>query len=58
MVAWGKNDRSFIPPGTEAFRKDLPNAEVHLFDAGHFAEETNASEIAKLILEFLSKNGI
>ena len=36
-AVWGKNDPFFIPPGAEAFRRDLPDAEVHLIDTGHFA---------------------
>jgi pimeloyl-ACP methyl ester carboxylesterase len=58
LAAWGKNDAAFIPAGAEAFKRDLPNAEVHLLDAGHFAVETNTVEIADLILKFLSKQGI
>jgi pimeloyl-ACP methyl ester carboxylesterase len=42
LVAWGANDPSFIAAGGEAYRRDLPNAEIHLLDAGHFAlEEAN-----------------
>ena len=58
LAAWGKNDAIFIPPGAEAFKKDLPKAEVHLLDAGHFAVETNTVEIGQLILDFLKKHGI
>jgi len=58
LAAWGKNDTIFIAAGADAFKKDLPNAEIHLLDAGHFAVETNTVEIANLILEFLKKNGI
>ncbi|KAF2186867.1 putative hydrolase [Zopfia rhizophila CBS 207.26] len=58
LAAWGKNDAIFIPPGAEAFKQDLPKAEVHLLDAGHFAEESNTEEIGKLILDFFEKNGI
>lgn len=58
LVMWGKNDPFFIPPGAEAFKRDLPKAEIHLLDAGHFAGETNTKEIAALMLEFLEKNGI
>ena len=55
---WGKNDEIFPPPGAEAFKRDLPNAEIHLLDAGHFAVETETEEIARLMLAFLEKNGI
>jgi pimeloyl-ACP methyl ester carboxylesterase len=57
LAVWGKHDIIFIPPGAEAFKKDLPNAEVHLVDAGHFALETKRWEIADYMLKFLSKNG-
>jgi pimeloyl-ACP methyl ester carboxylesterase len=57
LAAWGKNDPIFIPEGAEAFKRDA-KVEVHLLDAGHFAVETNTSEIAELILKFLAKNGI
>ncbi|TVY30957.1 putative hydrolase [Lachnellula hyalina] len=58
IAFWGKNDPIFIPAGAEAFKKDLPNAEIHLLDAGHFAVESNTKEIANLMLRFLKKNGI
>lgn len=53
LAVWGKNDVFFIPPGAEAFKKDLPNAVVKLIDAGHFAAETHPEEIAREILQFL-----
>jgi pimeloyl-ACP methyl ester carboxylesterase len=37
LVVWGRNDPSFISPGGEAFKRDVPDAEIHLLDAGHFA---------------------
>ena len=55
LAVWGRHDPAFIPPGAEAFRRDLPKAEIHLLDAGHFALETHASEIAALIGEFLDR---
>jgi pimeloyl-ACP methyl ester carboxylesterase len=58
LIAWGKNDLLFVQPGAEAYKRDLPNAEFHLLDAGHFAGETETQEIGRLILEFLGKNGI
>jgi pimeloyl-ACP methyl ester carboxylesterase len=58
IAFWGKHDQIFVPPGAEAFKRDLPNAEVHLLDAGHFAVETNTEEIAGLMLDFLAKNEI
>ena len=55
LATWGKNDPFFLPQGAEAFRRDNPDAEVHLFDAGHFALETHASQIAEVILAFLGQ---
>jgi pimeloyl-ACP methyl ester carboxylesterase len=55
-VAWGRNDPSFIAAGGEAFRRDLPNAEIHQLDAGHFAFDEKNDEIASLILAFLAKH--
>jgi pimeloyl-ACP methyl ester carboxylesterase len=55
LAAWGRNDVSFLPAGAEAFRRDLPNAEIHLLDAGHFALDTHAAEIAALLRDFLGR---
>jgi Predicted hydrolases or acyltransferases (alpha/beta hydrolase superfamily) len=55
LAIWGKNDVFFIPPGAEAFKRDLPDAEVKLIDAGHFAVETDFEYIAEEILVFLGK---
>jgi len=55
LAVWGQHDPAFIPPGAQAFRKDIPSAEVHLLDAGHFALETHAPEIAQYIRDFLSR---
>ncbi|KAJ7777065.1 Alpha/Beta hydrolase protein [Mycena metata] len=55
LAVWGKRDPFFIPPGAEAFKRDLPNADVVLLDAGHFAAETEITEIARRSLEFLKK---
>jgi len=54
LAAWGKNDPFFLPPGAEAFKRDIPDAEVRFFDTGHFALETHAAEIATVIHDFLS----
>lgn len=56
LVAWGANDPSFVAAGGTAYRTDLPDAEIHLLDAGHFALEEKNDEIAALILTFLSKH--
>ena len=51
----GKNDPFFLPPGAEAFKRDIPNAEVHFYDTGHFALETHGREIAIEIRSFLGR---
>jgi pimeloyl-ACP methyl ester carboxylesterase len=53
LVVWGKHDLSFDPGEPERYRKDAPNAEVHILDAGHFALDTKADEIAALVREFM-----
>ncbi len=56
LVIWGANDPSFIAPGAEAFKRDLPDAEIHWLDAGHFALDEKTDEIARLILDFMAKH--
>ncbi|MFA5956310.1 alpha/beta fold hydrolase [Hyphomicrobium sp.] len=58
LVVWGANDPSFIAAGGEAYKRDLPNAEIHLLDAGHFAMDEKNDEIAELILRFMATAGI
>jgi pimeloyl-ACP methyl ester carboxylesterase len=53
LAVWGKNDPFFLPPGAEAFKRDIPKAEIRFFDTGHFALETHHAEIAKVIRDFL-----
>jgi len=53
LAVWGKNDPFFLPAGAEAYKRDIPNAVVRLFDTGHFALETHAREIAAAIRDFL-----
>jgi pimeloyl-ACP methyl ester carboxylesterase len=53
LAVWGKNDPFFLPPGAEAFKRDIPKAVVRFFDTGHFALETHAAEIATAIRDFL-----
>jgi pimeloyl-ACP methyl ester carboxylesterase len=53
LAVWGKNDPFFLPPGAEAFKRDIPQAVVRFFDTGHFALETHAREIAESIRGFL-----
>ena len=58
LIVWGKKDLKFNANGAKAYLKDLPNAELLLLDAGHFAAEEKTREIATHILHFLDKNGI
>jgi len=54
LAVWGKNDPFFLPPGAEAFKRDIPEAVVRFFDTGHFALETHAAEIAAAMRDFLA----
>ncbi len=56
LAVWGKNDPFFLPAGAEAFKRDIPNAEVRLLDAGHFAIESHTAEIAAAIDDFLTRH--
>jgi pimeloyl-ACP methyl ester carboxylesterase len=58
LAVWGKNDPFFLPAGAEAFKRDLPNADVRFVDAGHFALETHCPEIADAIVTFLSRTPV
>jgi pimeloyl-ACP methyl ester carboxylesterase len=53
LILWGKHDLSFYLGEPERYRKDVPNAEVYVLDAGHFALDTKADEMATLVREFL-----
>ncbi|MEP7042079.1 MAG: alpha/beta hydrolase [Dokdonella sp.] len=55
LAVWGKNDPFFIPPGALAYKRDIPDAEIHLLDTGHFALETHAVEIGAYIRDFLGR---
>lgn len=55
LAVWGKHDPFFLPPGAEAFTRDVPDAEIHFFDTGHFALETHQAEIAAIIGDFLQR---
>lgn len=55
LAVWGKSDPFFLPPGAHAFKRDIPDAEIHLLDAGHFALESQAPEIAAIIRDFLGR---
>ena len=54
LVIWGKHDLSFDPGEPERYRRDVPKAEVHVLDAGHFALDTKADEIAAMVRQFVS----
>ena len=53
LVIWGKHNLSFDPGEPKRYRKDVPNAEVHVLHAGHFALDTAADEIAALVKNFV-----
>lgn len=53
LVLWGRGDAFFPEAGAHAYRRDLPEAQVHVFDTGHFALEEKLPEMAPLIAEFL-----
>ncbi len=55
LAVWGKNDPFFLPAGAEAFKRDIPDAEVTLLETGHFALETHHREIAAKIRDFLER---
>ena len=57
LVIWGKYDLSFDASEPEAYRRDVPEAQVHLLEAGHFALDTAADEIAALVREFAGSVG-
>ncbi len=54
LAIWGRNDPFFLPAGAEAFKRDIPHADIRLLDTGHFALETHADEIGTAIREFLT----
>lgn len=56
LITWGKGDPFFTEAGARAYLKDLPKAELHLLDTGHFALEDHSNEIAQHIQDFLKRN--
>ncbi|WP_210521147.1 alpha/beta fold hydrolase [Hymenobacter terricola] len=56
LITWGKNDYVFPPSGAHPYLRDLPNAELHLLDTGHFVLEEEHKNVAQLIDAFLTKN--
>jgi pimeloyl-ACP methyl ester carboxylesterase len=57
LVVWGRHDPSFRTAEAEAYRRDVPDAEVHILDAGHFALDVKPDEIAALTADFLLRKG-
>ena len=57
LAIWGSRDLYFIPPGAEAFKRDIPNADVQFVDTGHFALETHLVEITEAMRTFLTRIG-
>lgn len=55
LVLWGKYDPSFTEAGAQAYQRDIPSAEVHLLEAGHFALDENAGEIISLTDSFMAR---
>ncbi|MFZ1427860.1 MAG: alpha/beta hydrolase [Geminicoccaceae bacterium] len=56
LAIWGKNDPFFIPPGAEAFKRDVPAADIRFVESGHFALETHAAEIGAVMRGFLANH--
>ena len=55
LIVWGRNDTIFPADGAHPYKRDLPDAELHLLDTGHFALEDKLDEMAPLIRDFLSR---
>jgi surfactin synthase thioesterase subunit len=55
LAVWGRNDEIFAPAGAEAFRADLPAAEVHLLEGGHFLLESELESVAAFMTDFLGR---
>lgn len=56
LILWGKNDKIFPEPGAHPYLRDLPKAEMHLLDSGHFALEDKLDVMVPLISDFLDRN--
>ncbi|MFG2075189.1 alpha/beta fold hydrolase [Nonomuraea maritima] len=55
LAVWGRNDEIFGPEGAGAFARDVPDAEIHLLDGGHFILESAGDEVAELVLDFMDR---
>jgi pimeloyl-ACP methyl ester carboxylesterase len=58
LVLWGRYDPSFTIAGATAYGRDVPDAEIHLLDAGHFAMDESVDEIASLTRQFLGRHHV
>jgi pimeloyl-ACP methyl ester carboxylesterase len=58
LAVWGRNDPFFLPAGAEAYKRDIPSADVRFFDTGHFALETHCAEIATAIRDFVGRTAV
>jgi pimeloyl-ACP methyl ester carboxylesterase len=58
LAVWGRGDEIFGPAGAEAFTSDLPSADIHLLDGGHFLLESALDEVTELIRKFLARPGV
>ncbi|MEQ9948216.1 alpha/beta fold hydrolase [Pectobacterium aroidearum] len=56
LAVWGRHDPYFLPAGAEAWKRDIPHADIRFYDTGHFALETHASDIIPVIHAFLDGN--
>ncbi|MEQ9919349.1 alpha/beta hydrolase [Pectobacterium brasiliense] len=56
LAVWGRHDPYFLPVGAEAWKRDIPHADIRFYDTGHFALETHASDIIPVIHAFLDGN--
>ena len=55
LILWGRNDPIFMTDGARAYLNDLPKAEIHFFDTGHFALEEKADEMVPILRDFLAR---
>lgn len=55
LVMWGRYDPSFVTPGAEGYKRDVPGAELHVLDAGHFALDEKTEEVARLTRDFMAR---
>lgn len=56
LLPWGRNDRFFPEEGARAYLRDVPDAELHLLDTGHFALDDHLEEIADLVADFITRH--